>query len=169
MAHYSANKPLPTVTFAVPRDPPVFALAVALKNAWERALGVTILLHQLNAATYTAVLKARVFDLAIVRWGGDYPDLQDFLGTQLGASADNVTGWTTRQYDRTVQRAGALAPSDPTRLALFRAAARLAAQKLPILPLDVPAQTAVISPLLRGVELTPLGTIDGDWTRARFR
>jgi ABC-type oligopeptide transport system substrate-binding subunit len=114
------------------------------------------------------VLNARAFDLAIVRWGADYPDPQNFLATQLGSSTDNITGWVRTKYDKVVTLADSYRPTDPRRIALFRQAADLAALKLAILPLDEPAQSALISPDLANVELTPLGTITGVWTRAVF-
>jgi hypothetical protein len=60
-------------------------------------------------------------------------------------------------------------PADGRRTALFRDAALTAERKLPLLPLDEPAVTAVIRPGLRGVSVTPLGTITGDWARAGFK
>lgn len=160
---------LSAITFVVPRDPRVYALAKALRTRWERALGVTVNLHQLNASTYGTILNAHAFDVAIVRWGADYPDPQDFLATQLGTSSDNVTRWATNRYMALVTEADTTSPGDPRRAVLFRRAASLAARKLAIVPLDVPAQLAIIDPALRGVSLTPLGTVVGQWTQAGFR
>ncbi len=104
--------------------------------------------------------------MAIVRWGADYPDPQDFLGTQLGSSTDNVTGWHTSRFDRIVALADGYNPADPRRTKLLVKAANLAGRKIPIFPLDVPAQTAFLRPDLSGLRLTGLGTLNLDPARA---
>jgi ABC-type oligopeptide transport system substrate-binding subunit len=168
-ARYPNARRFPPIALVMLHDPHVEALGQELQQAWQDALGISIALRPLNPSDYSAVLNAHAFDLAIVRWGGDYPDPQDYLGTQLGSSSNNVTGWSGRAYDRLMLLAETSSPSDARRAGLFERAARLAAAKVPLLPLDEPAQTAVISPALQGVELTPLGTIGGEWAQARFR
>ena len=168
-ARYASGKHFPSIALVVPQDPRVDALARALQSAWRAALGLNLIVRQLNPSDYSRILDAHAFDVAIVRWGADYADPQDFLGTQLGSSPDNVTGWTRRAYDAAIRLADSYAPIDPRRTTLFQQAAQLAVRKVPILPLDEPAQTAVISPDLTNVEITPLGTISGDWARVHFR
>jgi ABC-type oligopeptide transport system substrate-binding subunit len=166
--HYPHGRGFPRIALIMPRDPYVFKLAQALTRSWSRTLGIQIVPRQLNLSTYTSLLNAHNFDLAIIRWGADYPDPQDFLYTQLGSSSDNVTGWSRRSYGNDVSLADSYSPLDPRRAALYRDAARIAALNMAILPLDEPAVTAVISPKLAGVDLTPLGTVCGDWPVAHF-
>lgn len=169
LARYPQARGFPQVGLVIPQDPREFALANALSQAWNTKLGVHVFVRQLNLSSYSQLLNHHAFDLAIVRWGADYPDPQDFLGTQLGPSTDNVTGWSRRPYNQAVALADSYNPNDRRRMALFRQAARYAAGKVPLLPLDEPAQTALISPYLTHVELTPLGTLAGNWARAHFR
>lgn len=168
-AGYPRGKGFPSVALVIPRDPHLAALGNALSAAWSRELGIDIRVRALNSKDYGAVLDAHAFDIALVRWGGDYPDPQDFLGTQLGSSPDNVTRWTGRAYVDDVEIADSYHPNDPRRTALFRSAALLAQRKLPLVPLDEPAVTAVVRPGLQGVSVTPLGTIVGDWAHAGFK
>jgi ABC-type oligopeptide transport system substrate-binding subunit len=135
---------------------------------WHRDLGVTVILRRLNSKDYGAVLDTRSYGIAVVRWGGDYPDTEDFLGTQLGSTSDNVTGWSGKRFSHDVALADSYSPADPRRDQLFRQAAHYAKGHLPIVPLDEPAVTALIRDGLHGVSLTPLGTIAGQWDRARF-
>lgn len=166
-AHHPQGHGIPTLSLALPRDPSIYPLAHALARTWEDTLGVPVVLRPLDSSTYSEVLAAHAYSMALVRWGADYPDPEDFLGTQLGDSTDNVTGWSSPAYTTAVRLGDSYAPTDSRRLALFQRAASLATQHLPILPLDVPALTAVIRPGLRGIWLTPLGTIVGDWTGSR--
>lgn len=168
-ARYPRSRPFPQVALVMTHDPQAYALGQQLRQAWQRALGISITARQLNPSDYSVVLDTHAFDLAIVRWGADYPDPQDFLGTQLGSSSNNATRWSRRTYDRLIALADRYSPTDPRRTLLFQRAALLAASKVPLLPLDEPAFTAIIRPSLIGVQLTPLGTISGDWSRARFR
>jgi oligopeptide transport system substrate-binding protein len=165
-ARFPRPSSFPPVTLIMPRDPYVYALARRLQLVWKSRLGIDVGLAELNTSNYGTVLSNRGFDIAIIRWGADYPDPQDFLGTQLGPSPDNVTGWTRLEFDKSVLVADSYNPLDSRRVGLFRKAAKLAAQKLPLLPLDEPAFTGVIRPELKHVALTALGTVSGDWTRA---
>jgi len=164
-ARYPHGRRFPRIALILPRDPHVYALAEELRRAWRASLGLDIMLQELDQSDYTRVLDAHAFALAIVRWGADYPDPQDFLGTQLGNAPDNITGWAGRGYDRYIALADSYSPNDPRRNWLFQQAAQLAARKVPILPLDEPAQSAILSPRLTGVQLSPLGTLTGDWAR----
>jgi oligopeptide transport system substrate-binding protein len=168
-ARFPHGRGLPPITMVLPRDPHLLALARDLRQVWKTRLGVTVTMRQLNASNYGKVLSAHAFDLALVAWGGDYPDPQDFLGTQLGSTADNITGWTRKAYDRSVALADTYNPRDPRRLSLLQQAAQLATRGLPILPLDEPSQTAIIRPDLIGIDLTPLGTIAGDWAHVHTK
>ncbi|HLJ67414.1 MAG TPA: peptide ABC transporter substrate-binding protein [Chloroflexota bacterium] len=161
-------KSFPHVTLVLERDPRLGLLARQLRRLWKRDLGIVVTVQQLDASRFTEILNHRAFDLALVRWGADYPDPQDFLGTQLGSSPDNVSGWTRPMYEHDVFLADTYSPTDPRRADLFRAAATYAAAKVPIVPLDEPAVTAVFRPDVRGLAVTPLGTITGDWRHARF-
>lgn len=165
-AHYGAKHPFPPVDLVMLRDPHVYALAQNLVKQWHDSLGVDVTVRQFNLSDYLVLLNRRLFDMALVRWGGDYPDPQDFLGTQLGASPDNVTGWVGRSYDKTVGQADSYAPTDPRRAELFQRASHIAAVKVPVLPLDEPAQTALLVSGLSGVQLTSLGTMTADWSQA---
>jgi ABC-type oligopeptide transport system substrate-binding subunit len=170
-AHYPAGQGFPRVTLimpADPRDPRLFALASAMSRRWSSTLGIDVAVRQLNVSDYAQVLQKREFDIALVRWGADYPDLNDYLGTQLGSSTSNVTGWSSHAYNDAILLADSYDPTDIRRRELYREAARLAVRKLPLLPLDEPAQTALIAPDLRSIDLTPLGTLVGDWRHAGF-
>ncbi len=123
----------------------------------------------LDLSSYNKVLNTHAFNVALVRWGADYADPQDFLGTQLGSSPTNITGWSTPAYNRDVEIADSYAMTDSRRTVLFRQAAGLAARKLPIVPLDEPAVSALIRPALTGISISPLGTITIDVTRAGYR
>lgn len=165
---YPSGKRFPAVTLILPRDPALREMGLALRRSWQRFLGVDVAVRELNLSNYVRVLDARAFDLAIVRWGADYPDPQDFLGTQLGRSSNNVTGWSSKQYDSLVPLADSYNPRDARRAALFREAAAVATDKTPILPLDEPAQVVLVHPGLRGVALTSLGTVAVDPAALRF-
>jgi oligopeptide transport system substrate-binding protein len=158
-AKYPHGNKFPPVVLVIPQDAHLRALARALKLAWFRTLNIDVRVQQLNATNYTQILNSRAFDVALVRWGGDYPDPQDFLGTQLGTSPYNVTGWSKPSYNAAVQLADSYSPLDPRREGLLKHAAFVAMRSLPIIPLDEPAVTAIIRPQLQGFGLTALGTI----------
>jgi oligopeptide transport system substrate-binding protein len=158
-AGFAHGRHFPQVTVILPRDPALHALALTLQRSWQRYLQVNVTVRQLNLSNYVRVLDARTFDLAFVRWGADYPDPQDFLGTQLGTSSDNVTGWAGKRYDALVPLADSYNPVDPRRSTLFRRAERLAATRVPYLPMDEPAESALVRPGIVGISISPLGAL----------
>jgi ABC-type oligopeptide transport system substrate-binding subunit len=158
-AGYPGGRKFPDVVLVTTQDPQLAGLSRALKLAWMHTLGIDVRIQPLNASNYTQVLNQHAFDLALVRWGGDYPDPQDFLGTQLGSSTDNVTGWSKRSYNAAVALADSYSPLDPRRIQLLRQAASIATRSLPIVPLDQPAVTAIIRPGVSDLVLTSLGTL----------
>ncbi|MGH2448043.1 MAG: ABC transporter substrate-binding protein [Chloroflexota bacterium] len=155
------------LTFVIPRDPQIYALANALARAWTASLHAHIAVRKLNLSNYDTVLGAHAFDLALIRWAADYPDPADFLSTQLGSSPDNVTGWNPPAFDRLMHEATVASGAQSRRSALA-AASRLVASQVPILPLDDPSISAALEPTLHGVHLTGLGTIQGTWAHAGF-
>jgi ABC-type oligopeptide transport system substrate-binding subunit len=152
----------------VPRDPAVAALARALVKRWQDVLGVTINAREVNLSDYSQALNTHTFDLAIVRWGADFPDPQDYLGTQLAQTSNNVTGWSGHAFDDAVLLSDSYDPLDSRRRELYAEAAAIAARKLPLLPLDEPAIFGLRAPYVHGIALTPMGTIAATWTRARL-
>lgn len=156
---YPRGRGFPPIVLIIPRDAGMIALGRTLVRAWRSTLQIKARVQALNPSNYTAVLTRRAFDVAIVRWGGDYPDPQDFLGTQLGASPNNVTGWSPSAYGRLVTLADSYSPIDPRRARLFRAAVALIQVGAPLAPLDEPAIPALIRPSLHGVTMTGLGAI----------
>jgi oligopeptide transport system substrate-binding protein len=165
---YPNPKKFPHILLVVLRDARLEALAKDLARTWIATLHVRVKVQPLNPSSYGLVLNARAFDVAIVRWGGVYPDPQDFMSSQLGPGTGNVTGWSDAQFDGKVSLADSYSLSDPRRAALYGDAAAIAAHKLPLLPLDAPAIPALIRPDLRGVSVAGLGTLTGDWRRAGF-
>ncbi|MGH2408751.1 MAG: ABC transporter substrate-binding protein, partial [Chloroflexota bacterium] len=167
-ARYPHGRGLSSIVLVAPADPRIAPLVEGIARRWRAVLNTQVVVRQLDPSIYDRVLSAHAFDVALVRWGADYADPQDFLGTQLGTSGGNVTGWQARIFNRDVKLADSYNPADPRRVALFKQAARIAVAKVPLLPLDEPTVTALIRPGLVGISLTPLGTISGRWAQAHF-
>ncbi len=158
-ARYPHGNGFPALSLITPQSPSLIALAHDLERVWALTLQVDVLVRPLNSLNYSRVLNAHAFDLALVQWGADYPDAQDFLGTQLGSSPDNITGWSKASYVRAVALADSYSPADPRRRQLEQQAAQIATRAVAIVPLDQPALAALIRPGLAGIALTGLGTV----------
>ncbi len=158
-AHYPHGNGFPALSLITPQTPYLIALAHDLARTWALTLQVDVLVRPLNSLNYSRVLNAHAFDLALVQWGADYPDAQDFLGTQLGSSPDNLTGWSKASYVHAVALADSYNPADPRRRQLEQQAATIATRAVAIVPLDEPALAALTRPGLAGIALTGLGTV----------
>ncbi len=158
-ARYPHGNGFPALSLITPQSPYLIALAHDLERVWALTLQIDVQVRPLNSLNYSRVLNAHAFDLALVQWGADYPDAQDFLGTQLGSSRDNITGWSKASYVRAVALADSYSPADPRRRQLEQQAAQIATRAVAIVPLDQPALAALIRPGLAGIALTGLGTV----------
>ncbi|MGH2443967.1 MAG: ABC transporter substrate-binding protein, partial [Chloroflexota bacterium] len=92
-ARYPHGRGLTSIVLVAPADPRIAPLIEGIARRWRAVLNTQVVVRQLDPSIYDRVLSAHAFDVALVRWGADYADPQDFLGTQLGTSGGNVTGW----------------------------------------------------------------------------
>lgn len=110
-------------------------IAVELREMWQRELGLTVELRQLEWKTYFRAQSMLDYDLVRSSWVGDYNDPNTFLDLFMSDNPNNRTGWRSARYDDALR--GANAETDPARrFALLRAAEAILVEiDVPIAPL----------------------------------
>lgn len=163
---HASGSSLRTLTFVYPNSSGERKRALFLSAEWQRILDVHVKPVGLKPQSYGTAVRAGKFDLALVRWGAEYPDASDFLINQLQTgAANNLSRWSNSHFDRLVKAATIAPVNSAERRTDLLAAAQIATKYAIWIPLDSPDQVALIDSELKGLELTPLGLTG--WDRLR--
>ncbi len=151
---------LPQIVWTVPSTSGRVSGSVAfLSDAWERELGVEILLEGIDVRSYFDRLDAGEYShLLMEGWCADYPDPENFFDVLFhSASPQNHSGYSYAGYDALVEAARVEA-SRERRLALYREAQAMLWQEAPALFLSHPGVGyMVLKPYVRGYVPSPIG------------
>jgi len=135
-AGYPDGKGFPVIRYLYKGDSDLDRdIAVELQGAFQRELGIQMLLRPQEWTVYLAAQSALDYDLCRSSWVADYNDPNTFLNMFVSADGNNRTGWSSSAYDALI--AGAAGEPDPKRrFALFADAERLLVeQEVPVCPL----------------------------------
>lgn len=151
------------ITFSFPDSQVSPALAQALQQMWQTALGIQVRLQAMDLATYNTATSARQIQFGFTQWGADFPDPYDWLALNLLSTAPNNNGaWDNPQFDQTIAQAEDT--SGQARIALYNKAEQIAISDVGWLPIDHQAISAVIPAYVHGVSLNNGGLYFGDWS-----
>ncbi|MDI3340389.1 MAG: peptide ABC transporter substrate-binding protein [Sphaerobacter sp.] len=145
----------PTVTlYTSGADAPV-----AMKQVYERDLGLPVEVLQLEWPDYMAELDQRQLTALSLTWVADFPDPDTFLRSLFySTSPDNYIGYRNPEVDRLLDEARAEA--DPVRrAALYEAAQQEIIDDAVVMPLYVEVSYLLIKPDVHGLPSTPLGIL----------
>lgn len=133
-AGFPGGQGFPLTTYLFNESAQNEAIAIELRNMWQKELGVSINLARQEWKVYLNSMSTLDYGIARSSWVGDYPDPNTFLDMFLTDGGNNRTGWSSAEYDRLI--ATAAAETDPTaRLAILRQAEELlVAGETPICP-----------------------------------
>ncbi len=139
------------------RDPR--RIAVMMQADWA-AVGVRARVVTYEWGEYLRRLGQGEHSTALVAWGSDNGDPDNFIGALLSCSGvhtiQNISAYCQPDFDALLSRART-SHDAPTRLRLYRQAQARFHTDLPFLPLAHVNQTAVISRRVQGFVMNPLG------------
>ena len=111
------------------------SLAADLETAWESNLGIDVTVAVVREYDdYLAEVKAGNFTLTISSWIGDFIDPISFLQMWTSSSNLNDAGYSSRDYDRMIDRA--IGSTGLDRMQLLAEAEELLLQDAVILPVN---------------------------------
>jgi oligopeptide transport system substrate-binding protein len=139
-------------------------IAAALQQMWQDTLGVQVKLNAMEMGSYFKALDARNFQIAMIEWGADFPDPQNFLSLQLQTgSSNNNAMYSNAEFDKLTKQADV--SSGTGRCGLYEQAEKLALDEAAWFPLYNPKTTVLIRPSVKGLEIGPLGLNAQDWSK----
>jgi peptide/nickel transport system substrate-binding protein len=125
-------------------------------QAQFKDLGINIKLHSEDNAAYLPNSSKGQYSMFLLGWGGDYPDMTDWVDYHFGAGANDAFG--KKFPDITSILTKAASEVDPTtRLADYKDANNLIRQHVPMVPLTHAASAMAWKADVTGVKASPLG------------
>lgn len=116
----------------------------AVKEQWERRLGITVELVDIPWKEYLARLEKGDFDVIRHSWVGEYLDPSSFLNCYISGGSYNYTRFSHAPYDALMKRSRH--ESDILqRYNLFQEAENLLVQQAPSLPVYLQSQILYVS------------------------
>ncbi len=124
-------------------------VAEAIQAMWQRDLGLTVTLRNMENKTVLQTRRAGDYDILRSVWIADYNDPTSFLDVFRSDSGNNYTGWANADYDRLLD-AATRAPDEPTRLQLLQQAETILLNEAPVLPLFTFTHVFALHPAVHG-------------------
>ncbi len=130
-------------------------------QAQFKDLGINLKIHTEDNNTYLPNSSKGQYSLFLLGWGGDYPDMTDFVDYHFGTGASKAFG--TKFADLTaLLTAGAKELDATKRLDIYKQANNLIKQHVPMIPLNHAASATAYQADVTGAQASPLGN-DAFW------
>jgi len=157
-AGFPNGKGFPVVPMTYRESYPDLAKTVdLLRGMWQQNLGVTVQPRQTEWGAMLQREDANVLECYHIRWAADYLDPQDYYSLLLRTgSVENHTVYSNARYDALCDQAD-VAQDRAKRLTLYRQAARIAADEVPIIPLYYQKDIELIRPNVKNLDDSLMG------------
>lgn len=136
-AGYPNGVGLPPITIAFADYERPKKTAETMKDAWEGALGISVILSPLQPSTYYETIGSRAprtdFTLAHETWIGDFADPEAFLQMWTTGAPLNIAGYQDREFMDYMEQS--YSASDESRMLLLSKAETVLLQQAACLPI----------------------------------
>lgn len=152
-AGYPGGKGFPTLVISYREGQPDLAKTVdVLRQMYQQNLGITVQARQTEWSTLIEMEDNNVLPCYHLRWAADYLDPQDYYSILLRSGGpENHVGYSNPAYDKLCDEADIC--QDPAkRIALYRQAAQIAAQEVPMIPLYYQKDPELVKPYVHGLD-----------------
>jgi len=156
------NQDIPKIGLLCASSHQNLLIAQAVQQDWKQALGVEITLEPIETKVYYSRLNNLDYQISLGSWIADYQDPESFLEVFKDKKVSvNNTGWEDSEYSSLLNAARMLAGEDRKTTLLHCEAILM--RDLPLIPLYHLCNHYLQNPCLKGIVLSPLGTLDFRW------
>ncbi|MEE9368955.1 MAG: peptide ABC transporter substrate-binding protein [Pontiella sp.] len=124
-------------------------IAEVIQQMWKDNLGIHIELENVEWKVYQDRRKNRQYDIARAEWVADYVDPSTFLDVWMTGGGNNHAGWSSREYDKLLQKAARISDASKREM-LFHQAETILIDDQPIIPLLFLPSKSLIQPSVKG-------------------
>jgi len=140
-------------------------IAQAIQEEWYQTLGIRVRLEGLEAKVFFSRISKQDFHLAYADWTADFPDPINFLEVfKYKKGGSNNTQWENPEYIQCLDRSSQSLDSKE-RFELLAKGEEILMEEMPIIPVLSANMLYLSQEDLKGVVLSPMGTIDFKWAR----
>lgn len=98
----SGSQSLPTIRFLADDSEAAKKYAQGLQEIFRQALGIELVLENVDFATRLQKMRDGDFDLVFAGWGADYNDPLSFLEPWVTDGPYNDVGWSNAEFDELI-------------------------------------------------------------------
>lgn len=149
---------LPPIPIYYRQSQPELQKTVSLiQQMWGDTLGLKVENHVLEWGAMLDREDKNALECYHIRWAADYLDPQDYYSVLLRTgSSENHVVYSNPQYDALCDAAD-VSQNPAQRSALYRKAARIAADEVPVIPLYYQQDVELIKPYVSGLDDSLMG------------
>lgn len=163
-AGFPDGKGLPPISFQYSDTAGNRVIAQFLQGQMKDNLGIQINLEPTESKAFQQLITQNKFSWALLGWGADYPDPDNWLPELFGTKGgNNHTGYSNPKFDEVVDRA--LPELDPKkRLEIWAEAQKIVVDDAPVIFLFYRERFWLKKPYVKDLKTTGQdGQIPGDW------
>jgi len=153
---------LPPITLSTYSEPLQKALAEAIREQWERALGLTVSISSTDRTSHLTSISKGEFDIAALTWYTFYHDPiynMELLKYSTGGHNYNGTHWEHPHYAKLLDDSDN-EPNLAARDAILQEAEEFLMEELPVIPLCYNTSKYVKNNAVFGESLSPIGMLE---------
>lgn len=134
-------------------------VAQALQQQWNRTLGINVNLECYTLKVYLDKLVRRDYEFAFTRFVIQYNDIMNILDLyKFGDNPKNYPGWENPEYAKLLDTSMRI-ENPEKRIAFLRQAEEILTNEMPIAPIYHWNQVYLSQPRLKGMYISPIGSI----------
>lgn len=152
-AGYPGGKGFPTIPIYYRESYPDLEATIDLiRQMWQKNLGVTVEGHVTEWLTLLNMEDHNTLPCYHIRWAADYLDPQDYYSVLLRTGApENHTLYSNARFDALCDAAD-ISQDKVKRAVLYRQAARIAADEVPMIPLYYQKDIELVKPYVQNID-----------------
>ena len=152
-AGYPGGKGFPVINISFRESYPDLSKTVdLLRDMWQTNLGITLQPKVTEWAVLLDQEHRNSLDCYHIRWAADYLDQQDFYSILLHTNAgENHTLYSNPKFDALCDKAD-IEQNPAVRSGLYRQAARIAADEVPLIPLYYQKDIELVKPYVKNLD-----------------
>ena len=152
-AGYPGGKGFPTIPISYRESYPDLDKTVdLLRQMWQQTLGINVEARRTEWGALLDQEHNNALECYHIRWAADYLDPQDYYSILLTTQGgENHTGYSNPKYDALCATAD-VSQNPKARMALYRQAARIVADDVPMIPLYYQKDIELVQPRVHNLD-----------------
>ncbi len=109
-------------------------IAEAVQQMWRKNLNIDVDLHNMEWKALLEQRRLQEYEILRAGWLADYIDPENFLNLWTTTNGNNSSGFSNKEYDALIEKAGKTADPDE-RFRIYREAETLLLEESPLMPI----------------------------------